>query len=110
MLRFQLAFHQVGDGLAGRFPVEENLGHFARDRQLDAVPLRERHCRPRRVHSFDDGSPSGALSTWRVTATDQDGNCTHANVSVGFCGSADEAQRRAARLLGIPADSVVVIP
>jgi hypothetical protein len=58
---------------------------------------------------FDDGSPSGALSTWRVTATDQDGHCTHENISVGFCESADEARRRAARLLGIPGDSIVVI-
>src|SRR6266581_390462 len=50
----QLALHEVADRLTGRFVFEQYVGHFARDRQLDAVALAQRDRRTGRVDALDD--------------------------------------------------------
>src|SRR5206468_12887694 len=53
--RFQLALHQIADGLLGWLVLEQHVGDLARDRQLNAVPFAERNRGAGRVDPFHDG-------------------------------------------------------
>src|SRR2546427_6665142 len=52
--RLQLALHQVAHGLTRWFVLEQHVGHFTRDRQLDAVTLPQRNRGACGVDAFED--------------------------------------------------------